>query len=87
MIQQIWQWDYEELEIVHDYIQWLFPVPERSSFNPDAPVVDDEVIEAFHTNPKLRQNLLESFTLILGFYELQGYNVPRQIRTPSDNTV
>ena len=72
-IQQIWAWDYEELEIVHDYIQWLFPLPEKSSFNSNAPVVDSEVIQAFHTNTRLRQNLLHSFTLMLGFYGLQGY--------------
>ncbi len=27
----------EWLEATHDYIQWLFPLPERSAFNPDAP--------------------------------------------------
>ena len=32
-------WDDERLEIVHDYIQWLFPLPERSAFNPKAPLL------------------------------------------------
>ena len=72
MIQEIWAWDFKKIEGVHDYIQWLFPLPERSSFNPDAPVVDDEVIQAFHTNTALRQNLLKSLTLMLRFYGLQG---------------
>ncbi len=51
-IAEIWAWDFEKLEYIHDYIQWLFPLPERSAFNPDAPIVDDEVIQAFQTDPR-----------------------------------
>jgi hypothetical protein len=29
----IWQWNNEQLETVHDYIQWLFPLKEKSAFN------------------------------------------------------
>ena len=36
-IQQIWTWDFVELECVHDYIQWLFPLSEKSRFNSHAP--------------------------------------------------
>jgi Opioid growth factor receptor (OGFr) conserved region len=72
-IQEIWAWDFEELEIVHDYIQWLFPLPEKSAFNSDAPIVNDEVIQAFQTNPQLRQNLRHSFTVMLRFYGLQSH--------------
>ncbi len=71
MIQEIWSWDLEELECIHDYIQWLFPLPERSAFNPDAPLVDDEVIQAFKGDPRLRQNLLRSLTVMLQFYGLE----------------
>lgn len=70
-IQEIWDWDFEELECVHDYIQWLFPLPERSAFNPNAPIVDSQVIHAFQTNSTLRQNLLRSLTVMLRFYGLQ----------------
>lgn len=70
MIQEIWAWDFEALECAHDYIQWLFPLPEKSAFNPDAPIVSDEVIQAFQNNPNLRQNLLRSFTVMLRFYGL-----------------
>ncbi|WP_375497776.1 opioid growth factor receptor-related protein [uncultured Nostoc sp.] len=72
-IQEMWTWDFEELECVHDYIQWLFPLPERSAFNRDAPIVDEKVIQAFQSNPHLRQNLLHSFTVMLQFYGLQRY--------------
>ncbi|MEH2254860.1 opioid growth factor receptor-related protein [Nostoc sp.] len=72
-IQEIWSWNFEELECAHDYIQWLFPLAERSAFNPDAPTVNKEVIQAFQNNPRLRQNLLRSFTVILHFYGLQRH--------------
>ncbi|MHC0062323.1 opioid growth factor receptor-related protein [Nostoc sp. UIC 10890] len=72
-IQDIWTWNFEELECAHDYIQWLFPLAEQSAFNPDAPIVDESVIQAFQINPHLRQNLLRSFTVMLQFYGLQRY--------------
>ena len=72
-IQEMWTWDFEKLECAHDYIQWLFPLPERSAFNRDAPIVDEEVIQAFQSNPHLHQNLLRSFTVMLQFYGLQRH--------------
>ena len=69
-IQQMWAWDFEELECAHDYIQWLFPLAEKSHFNPYAPVVDENVIQAFRENPRLQQNLLQSFSIMLNFYGL-----------------
>ena len=69
-IQQIWAWNFEELECVHDYIQWLFPITEKSHFNPHAPIVDKEVIQAFREDTRLQQNLLKSFSVMLHFYGL-----------------
>jgi hypothetical protein len=71
MIQEIWAWDVEELECAHDYIQWLFPLSEKSAFNQDAPVVDEQVIAAFQRDSCLRQNLRQSFMVMLQFYGLQ----------------
>jgi hypothetical protein len=71
MIQEIWAWDFEKLEHTHDYIQWLFPSSERSAFNSNAPLVDDNVIQAFQSDANLRQSLLRSLTVMLQFYGLQ----------------
>lgn len=71
MIQDMWAWDFEDLECSHDYVQWLFPLSEKSTFNSDAPVVDQEVIQAFQSDQQLRQNLLKSFLVMLRFYGLQ----------------
>ena len=43
---EILGWDDARLEMVHDYIQWIFPLPERSGANPWAPVLDAATIAA-----------------------------------------
>lgn len=70
-IQAIWAWDFEDLECTHDYIQWLFPIAEQSRFNINAPVVDAEIVRAFQSDRRLRQNLHKSFVVMLRFYGLQ----------------
>ncbi len=57
-----------ELESNHDYIQWLFPLPEPSRFNPDAPLLTETDMADFRSNPALRQKLITSFRILLRFY-------------------
>jgi len=59
-----------ELERVHDYIQWLFPLAERSGFNVNAPMLDGQTIENSLT-PDLQRNLRASFLRMLAFYGLE----------------
>ena len=40
MIDEILSWKDEQLEDVHDYIQWLFPLKERSAFTPFPSQID-----------------------------------------------
>jgi len=70
LLREIWEWDNDELEAEHDYIQWLFPLRETTVHNPNAPIVNDTVIEAFSNDPLLRRNLLQSLNLMLRFYGL-----------------
>ena len=70
-IEDIWSWDYQKLESVHNYIQWLFPLREKSRFNSSAPTLNDEVIHAFRTSEELRNRLIHSFTVMLAFYGLE----------------
>jgi hypothetical protein len=67
---EIWAWDAARLEGVHDYIQWLFPLPEPSAFNPHAPILTGQTADAFRADAELRQRLLRSLTLMLDFYGL-----------------
>jgi Opioid growth factor receptor (OGFr) conserved region len=69
-LEEIWSWDDGELEAVHDFIQWLFPLPEPSRFNPDAPLLTEEDSTAFRGDERLRANLRRSFERILAFLGL-----------------
>lgn len=60
-----------ELEQNHDYIQWLFPLPEPSSANPYGPVLTPAEIAEFQSDPVCRQQLLASLAVMLGFYGLE----------------
>ena len=53
-LNEILAWPDDRLEAVHDFIQWLFPLPERSGANPGAPTLDAATIEAFHATPAMR---------------------------------
>lgn len=59
-----------DLEDVHDYIQWMFPLPERSGANPHAPILTTSDIEEFNSSADLRSALLTSFSIMLMFYGL-----------------
>jgi len=65
---EILAWPDDELENQHDFIQWLFPLREGSMVNPNAPVLDNEVVAAFHASGELRKSLRRSFLRMLAFY-------------------
>ena len=69
-------WDDAQLEAVHDYIQWLFPLPEPSAFNPDAPILTDADITAFHDRPELHSALCRSLSRMRQFYRLTDTRAP-----------
>ena len=77
-------WDDAQLEAVHDYIQWLFPLDEPSRFNPDAPLLTPADREAFRHDP-LAANLRRSLDRMLAFYGLTlepSEGRPRIVRSP-----
>jgi len=61
----------DELEHTHDFIQWLFPLFERSGANPDAPVLDKATAAALRSDRLLRQQVARSLQLMLRFYGLE----------------
>jgi hypothetical protein len=67
---EIAAWDDDRLEAVHDFIQWLFPLPERSGANPGAPVLNAEAIAEFRGSAEMRARLRTSFDRMLQFYGL-----------------
>jgi Opioid growth factor receptor (OGFr) conserved region len=69
-LHEIQQWPDDQLEKVHDYIQWLFPLTEQSGFNVAAPVLNRESIQVFRTRPELQEKLRASFLCMMNFYGL-----------------
>lgn len=59
----------DQLEAVHDYIQWLFPLPTRSAAQPDAPVLTAAEIEAIRADPRARETLRQATSRMLQFYQ------------------
>jgi hypothetical protein len=71
-LHEMQKWPDDQLEAVHDYIQWLFPLPEPSGFNVAAPVLTRESIREFSARPNLQENLRLSFLRMMNFYGLEA---------------
>jgi hypothetical protein len=69
-LDEIWDWDDGSLEAAHDFIQWLFPLPEPSRFNPDAPILSADDLRTFRGDPLLQTRLQRSFERVLRFLGL-----------------
>ncbi len=89
MINDIWSFSNEELELTHDYIQWLFPLNEKSIAVPNAPVLDPDEIELFRKDDDLAKRVLHSLDIMLQFYgfERDDYRIIKlgddyEIRAP-----
>lgn len=67
-LEEILRWDDMRLEMVHDYIQWLFPLPEASGANPRAPVLDEAAIATIRGDAAMQRRLRAAFERMLTFY-------------------
>ena len=70
-LRDIWAWDNDRLEMIHNYIQVLFPNEQPSMFNAWAPVLDAPTIAAFRSDAQLRRCLGVSHDALLRFYGLE----------------
>lgn len=66
-LKELWGWSDDVLEQVHDFVQWMFPLPEPSRFNPDAPLLTAEDVAAFRSDELLQAQLRKSFERIVPF--------------------
>ena len=73
-LSKILSWDDRTLELRHDFIQILFPLPEASMINFRAPTVTAEVFEAFRANDEqaetMQANLRHACERMMKFYGL-----------------
>lgn len=67
----IQRWNDDQLEGVHDFIQWMFPLRERSGVNAGAPILDEFTVQQFRSRPDLREMLKTSLARMLAFYGLE----------------
>lgn len=68
-IATILKYSEEELEADHAFIQWLFPLPEPSAYNPYAPVIDiDELQQALSQHPMLQSTMLTALKKMQVFW-------------------
>lgn len=65
-----WSGQYDTLEYVHTYIQWLFPLQEPG-MNSEASPLTKEEIKGFLENSTAKENLLKSYKLMLDFYGIE----------------
>ena len=56
------------LELNHDFIQWLFPLPERSTAVPDAPVLDEAAAAAIRDSTLAQCALAAATDRMEAFY-------------------
>jgi hypothetical protein len=71
-LRDILDWSDDRLESVHDFIQWMFPLPEPSPVNPSAPVLDKDTVAVIRASTELQHALRRSWLRMLRFYGLQA---------------
>ncbi len=67
---EVWALSDDELMDTHDVVQWLFPLKEPSKFQPHSPALTDKQVESFLADPRLRANLLKSFSRFMQVFGL-----------------
>ncbi|GEK49477.1 opioid growth factor receptor-related protein [Vreelandella venusta] len=70
-IREVWQLSHFWLEHTHDYIQWLFPIPEAGRFNSFAPLLQYEDQIAFANEESLQSSQRRSLDVMLAFFGLE----------------
>ena len=66
-----WAADYDRLESHHGYIQWLFPLRERSRFNAQAQVLQPQEMLQFIPGSELQRRFYTTLQMMLNFWGMQ----------------
>ena len=68
-LRDIWDFDDKAIEQTHDFIQWMFPLTEKSMSVPGVPTLSPDDIAAIRTSEVARANLEKSAQWYLGFLQ------------------
>ena len=60
MITEIWAWSDDAWEEEHDFIQWLFPLSEKSMSVPNAPVIREPEVSWIRDSQAAQDSLIRS---------------------------
>ena len=71
-LSDIHEFDFYELEFNHDYIQWLFPLPEPSGASASAPILSNDDIAAFESDESLRKSAAAVLRADAEFFGLES---------------
>jgi hypothetical protein len=66
-----WDGDWERLERLHGFIQWLFPVFENAGMNWEASPLSKEGARQIRESEVMSRRVLSSYRLMLRFYGLR----------------
>lgn len=73
LISDIWEkWPTLKFEEEHDFIQWIFPLDEPSSYNSKAPILTKEDIQEFKNDHFLQHNVMISVHTFMKFLYLMA---------------
>ena len=68
-LRDIWDFNDKFIEQTHDFIQWMFPLTEKSMSVPGIPTLSARDVEAIRTSEVARANLEKSAQWYLGFFQ------------------
>lgn len=72
-LDSIRKYSYIKLERKHDYIQWIFPLTEKSNYNRNAPILTPSDIEILKNKEVFRNNMIDMLNIMLAFYGLKNF--------------
>jgi len=67
-LEEVWKFSDYELEHIHNYIQWMFPIVEPDYWNRDTPKLCEADIQEFKTNKSLKTKVAKSLLVISQFW-------------------
>ena len=77
-----WRGDFEKLERDHGYVQWLFPIYQKSDFNANSLSLQlHELVEISKMNKAGKISLRKNLELMLEFYGMEFNGDGRLVRT------
>lgn len=75
-----------EFERNHNFIQWLFPNPDKSLYNINAPILSEEEAKILSLEPGIKDEIIKSFYYVCKMYGLKIVEEDNKtIITPDSN--